>query len=317
MARHLDPKVLALALVALLAGVGTVLALSPGSDGPRLGAGTHPAGDGVCGLPGPSGDRLDADRQDSNVRSSGRQAERAVTFTLRTGLHAGTLGVCGSVGDVEITHGSSRIAEVTFHITARGSDARAAAETAEVVAEFRERDGRLNLVAAHLPDKHRDDELSVAIHIELPDRGDWDVVASTGVGDIELGIDRARGLALHTGVGDIDTDRVALLADSAFHTGVGDLDLDLAPSQSLTLTLETGTGDIDLLLPGTSSTGYDVRAETGVGSVDVDIGSTEERSESDEGPSHQVHARSKGYQGKAVKVPVRASAGVGSIDVST
>lgn len=262
---------------------------------------------------------LEAVREDTGVL--GGDPRRVVTYELNASdLAGGDLRACSSVGDLEVSPSDDGRAHVVFTIESEKPGDRDLVRDAVVRATFVEEDGGLLLVAAHeakREEQQKGHSVQVSVRISLPPSGPYAFHLTTGVGDVHLDGFLSRGVAAHTGVGDVGIFGMDMTGDVAASTGTGDMDVDLTSVESGTVAASSGVGDVHVFVPSRPDIGYDAHASTGVGAVHVEIGPTEDHQADKSNVGGDVRARSKGYADRPVKVEVSATTGVGDVGISS
>lgn len=157
----------------------------------------------------------------------------------------------------------------------------------------------------------------VVVTVHVPDGARPDLVARTHVGDVRVTDVMVGNATASVDVGDLRILRADLAGDLDARVDVGSAVVQLDSVQSGTLGVTADVGDVELRLPTRADVGYDVTAQSGVGSVEVRLGETEDYREEDEPTGGNVHARTRGYDAKPTKVQVTVTSDVGDVLVAT
>lgn len=245
---------------------------------------------------------------------------RTLEWTIdAASFDAGLLDACVAVGELLVEPSADDKVRIIARIAASASEA---VDKTEVVVDVAQSGNQLNLAAyeARVGQARRvfsDDGAELTLIVQLPDRGAWDLRAATAVGDVRASGLMLRDVKASADVGEVRAIDVDLSGNLSAETSVGSIVLSLTSVQSGTIRATSDVDDVEIRLPTRVDVGYDVNAESNVGSVDVRIGDTELYTRQDETVGGDVHARTKGYDEKPARVVVQASANVGDVIVAT
>lgn len=245
---------------------------------------------------------------------------RTVTYLvdLSGAKTASLLAACASVGNVRLEPSTDARARVVFTIT---GDPGAVADTGVTLALATTASGAIQLAAwenhagvGGTPFNVRGAGVDVSIH--MPELGSPDVRASSDVGDVLVSQLLVGNVTLTSDVGRVRAVGVDITGNVTMTSSVDDVELRAASIQSGHVKLQSDVGAITAALPPRADIGYDVTAKSDVGSVRVEIGATELHDSKSDGAGGDVHARSKDYDGKLVRVVVDATSNVGDVTIT-
>lgn len=239
------------------------------------------------------------------------------TFDAST-FDAGLAELCVAVGEVLVQPSVDDLVRIEARIEA---DAQQAVDATEMVVAFAQQDGELNLAVyeARVGQSRTmfgGHGAGVTLIVQLPARGAWDLDLATAVGDVRASDLLVGNLTARASVGELRTLDLDLVGNVDVETSVGSIIIDLRSVQSGTITARADVDDVEISLPTRADVGYDVKATTSVGEVDVRIGETETYTSRDQDVGGDVHAVSKGYASKPTQVKVDVSANVGDVVVA-
>lgn len=277
--------------------------------------------DRACSSPTLTGARLAAEPTESTTTRNDRSI-RVVTYTLTPDtFDRGRIEACTSVGHVKFVPGGNETVRVTFTIEAEGRGSEEAAKGVAVDAAFHDNEGRLDLAAWQgsstttrrgFWDAH---QTHVDIEVQLPEAAIYDVRGMVDVGSIALEGLVVRDVDLHVDVGDLDLDDAHLQGNLSLHVDVGDIGAELLSVQGGTIDTHVDVGDTRVLVPQRLDIGYNVMADTDVGSIEVRLGEGSSVNRESSGPSENVQAKSSNYDGRQVRVVITSATDVGSITI--
>lgn len=277
-----------------------------------------------CSVDLPAGADLAAVREDSRPQIRDGRAERVVAYTLADAPEGGTgtLALCTSVGHLVVSPSADGVSRLVFTITNIGPAGADAVERAEVEAAFRNDGGRLGIAA--WVDRSTTVESTffggqstvVRVELEVPAERTYRVDAHTDVGDVTLSSLSLSRLVARTDVGDIEGEALRLSGALDAATDVGDVELAFTSLETAHWAVSTDVGHVELVLPGSRDTGYEVSARSDVGHVELELGSTEHYQEQEDGPSERVEARTTGFAERPARITIDARTDVGSITIT-
>lgn len=298
----------AVAVLVLAAG-GVVLALGNGPGGSFLRA------DAGCGPLAVPGAEVQAERKaDAADGGKARDESYVVDASDLAGIDA-----CVAVGELLVVPSVDGKVRVEVHVRSDVEEA-----TRETVVEARFARGPEGLrVAVWEPRVGYTGDIfgsrqaaQVIVTVQVPDGAQPRLDGDVHVGDLRVEDVMLGSAAVSVDVGGLRVLRVGLAGDLETRVDVGDTIVHLDSVQTGALNVASDVGDVELRLPTRADVGYDVTAESSVGSVEVRIGETENYRESGDGPGSSVHARSRGYDQLPTRVRVTVAADVGSVLVS-
>lgn len=231
----------------------------------------------------------------------------------------GRVGLCNPFGGLVVGPSPDGRVHVTFRLAAPEASSDAPLDGSDVRVTLREEDGRLALAAwpadlgtyATGPGSRR--AVQATLEVLLPTHLAWDLDASSGAGDLEVAGVRLRDLRLENDFGETTADALDLSGNLTVHAGSGTVTVRLASVQSGLLQVEADFGDATLELPARADVGYDVRASSDFGRVQVQVGPAEAY----ESDGHAMHVRTAGYASKPTQVRVVVENGSGDVRVAT
>lgn len=231
--------------------------------------------------------------------------------TEQLNLTSAVQGLNGTELDVTTDDADLDLEELAFEDAAITSDdgAITGADVSVGTLELATDDGDVRIQRADLETaKLATDDADLGVEGEL-----GEVNATTDDGDVTF-----RG---HIAGADLDSDDGLLRVDGALDEGSiatddGDVVLALQPERDGTIDVQTDDGTVAVGLPVSEAYGYDVKATSDDGDIEIGLNETENASDSSSDEQNSEHVRTEDYENRDVQLGLTAETDDGDIRVT-